>query len=100
MTKFSTFSTIESPQKDLQSLPKQGNDWMVTVYDNDKNTYEEVMFVLMLSTNCDEEEAYIEAWEIDHFGACVVHRAEESECRSVSEVIATIGIAVEATPSS
>lgn len=71
---------------------------MVTVYNNDVNTYDEVMMVLMLATNCTSEEAYIEAWEIDHYGLCVVHRADESECRGAAEVIGAIGIQVEVTP--
>jgi ATP-dependent Clp protease adaptor protein ClpS len=72
--------------------------WLVTVFDNDTNTYEEVMTVLMLATACSAEEAYIEAWEIDHFGQCVVHRSDESECRGVADVVGTIGIRVEAGP--
>ncbi len=72
---------------------------MVLVYNNEKNTYEEVMLILCLATGCDEDEAYIEAWEIDHFGKCAVHRASESDCKSIADIIATIGIQVEAAPS-
>lgn len=71
--------------------------WIVTVYNNDYNTYEQVMTILMLATGCNAEEAYIEAWEIDHLGKSVVHNAQEEECRSAAEVIATIGIRVEVT---
>jgi len=71
---------------------------MVTVFDNEVNTYEEVMTVLILGTCCSQEEAYIEAWEIDHFGQCVVHRSTEDECRGAAGVIATIGIKVEVGP--
>lgn len=71
---------------------------MVTVFNNDVNTYDEVITVLMFATACDAEEAYIEAWEIDHFGSCIVHRADENECRGAADVITTIGIAVEVSP--
>lgn len=77
---------------------QSGPGWIVTVFDNDTNTYEEVISILQIATGCDTEEAYIEAWEIDHYGLCVVHRSDESECLSVAKIIATIGIAVEATP--
>lgn len=86
------------PEQHSEPSIGSGDAWIVTVYDNAVNTYEEVMTVLMISTGCDAEEAYIEAWEIDHFGQCVVHRSDEAECRQAADVIATIGIRVEATP--
>ena len=89
---------VESPERESTQSPQKGEQWIVTVYNNDVNTYEEVITVLMLATACDAEEAYIEAWEIDHFGCCVVHRADETECRGAAEVIAMIGISVEASP--
>jgi ATP-dependent Clp protease adaptor protein ClpS len=70
----------------------------VTVFNNDSNTYEEVIVVLQAATGCTAEEAYIEAWEIDHFGACVVHRADEAECGQAADIIRTIGIRVEVGP--
>jgi len=89
---------IEAPERDAAQSPQKDEGWMVTVYNNEVNTYDEVMTVLVLATACDAEEAYIETWEIDHYGSCVVHRADESECRGAAEVIATIGIAVEVSP--
>ncbi|MBX3110752.1 MAG: ATP-dependent Clp protease adaptor ClpS [Fimbriimonadaceae bacterium] len=91
-------SPITSPDLDLDQSAVAEPDWMVVVYDNDKNTYEEVVTILVLATGCDVEEAYIEAWEIDHYGQCVVHRASSGECRGVADVVATIGIRVEALP--
>ncbi len=75
-----------------------GPSWKVMVYDNSVNTYEEVITVLMIATACTPEDAYIEAWEIDHYGQCCVHRADEGECQDVADIIATIGIKVEAIP--
>lgn len=69
--------------------------WIVTVYDNDHNTVDEVMTILMIATSCTPDEAYMETWEIDHLGRSVVHHGSESECQRVAEVIATIGIRVE-----
>ena len=89
---------VEAPERESVQLPAKGEGWIVTVYNNDHNTYEEVTTVLMFATCCTADEAYIEAWEIDHYGQCVVHRADEGECRGAAEVIAVIGIRVEATP--
>jgi len=89
---------IELPERTVEVLPTKGEGWIVTVFNNDINSYDEVMFVLMLATGCTSEEAYIEAWEIDHYGKCVVHKASQIECKKAADVIATIGIKVEATP--
>lgn len=89
---------IERPQLDHHPHSSPGEGWMVTVFDNDRNTYAEVMAILMLATRCGEEEAYVEAWEIDHFGSCVVHRSSQENCIEVADIIAKIGIKVEATP--
>ena len=89
---------IAAPERELVELPEIGEGWIVTVYNNNQNTYEEVIVVLMLATNCTSEVAYIEAWEIDHFGQCVVLRADKGECEGAAEVIAAIGIKVEASP--
>ena len=54
------------------------NRWMVTIYNNDHNSFGEVIGVLMRATECDREEAEIEAWE--------------------AQVIQTIGVRTEVTP--
>lgn len=71
--------------------------WIVTVFDNDHNTVEEVIHILMVATQCDLDEAQIETWEIHHLGRSVVHHGGAEECRDVAATIATIGIRVEVT---
>lgn len=89
---------VERPELDQAVEETHEPKWLVTVYNNETNTYEEVIAVLCIATGCTPEEAYIEAWEIDQYGQCVVHRADEDTCKTVAEIIATIGIGVEATP--
>jgi ATP-dependent Clp protease adapter protein ClpS len=72
-----------------------GNGWIVTVYDNDHNTVDEVEWILQIATGCSPEEASMETWEIHHLGKSVVHHAGEAECRRIAKVIAKIGIRVE-----
>lgn len=90
--------TIEAPQ--TTPTPKEAHTpgWHVVVYDNDFNTYVQVMTILMIATGCTEEEAWMEAWEIDHLGRSVVHHGAQSECERVAKVVATIGIRVESVP--
>lgn len=85
---------IERPEID-EGQTSGGYGWIVTVFNNEKNTYDEVMMILMLATGCDEDEAYMETWEIDNLGKSVVHHGAEKECRDAAQIIARIGIRVE-----
>lgn len=88
-------STIVLPEVIERTDTSLDRSWLVRVFDNDVNTHEEVISILMLATHCTEEEAYIETWEIDHLGQSVVHVAQEDECHEVASVIRRIGIRVE-----
>lgn len=89
--------TIEAPVIHHQDLEASEHGWIVTVYNNDYNTYEEVITILILATGCDMEEAEMEAWEVDHLGHSVVHHGKETDCRTAGEIIGKIGIKVEVT---
>ncbi|MCG9895107.1 MAG: ATP-dependent Clp protease adaptor ClpS [Fimbriimonadaceae bacterium] len=95
-----TSAVAVAPERLSEDQTAKDSGWKVVVYNNETNSYEEVMTVLILATACSTEEAYIETWEIDHYGSCAVHRAAEDECRSVAEIIGTIGIAVAVEPES
>jgi len=84
---------LDRPLDDTRE--REGFSWIVTVYDNEYNTYEEVMMILMAATGCSAQEAYIEAWEIDHLGKAVVHSSTEDDCQMAASIIAEIGIQVE-----
>lgn len=86
--------TIERPDLDGADLSEQ-ESWMVVVYNNDTNTYDEVMMILMIATHCTVEEAEIETWEVDHLGKSNVHFADKDECETVARIIRQIGIQVE-----
>ncbi len=81
-----------------QDSQQKNGGWGVTIFNNDVNTYEEVIIILMSATGCTSEEAYIEAWEVDHYGHCLVHISSEEECKTAAKTIATIGIKVEVGP--
>jgi hypothetical protein len=88
-------ATIEAPDAIEHASEKAEKDWIVTVYNNDYNTYEEVISILVMATGCNFEEAYLEAWEVDHLGRSVVHHGPETDCQKVAEIISKIGIRVE-----
>lgn len=87
-------SITQDPELETSDGSSSQGEWAVTVFNNEKNTWDEVMDILMLATACTEEEAYIETWEIDKLGKSTVHYAAREECEQVAEIIAQIGIEV------
>ncbi len=86
---------IERPELSQQEDTSQDQGWIVRVFNNDHNTWDEVIHILMLATHCTPDEAAIETWEIDKLGSSVVHHGREDECRQAGAIIATIGIHLE-----
>ena len=89
-------STVILPEPRLDD-PGTGGDgnWMVIVFNNDTNTFEEVVDILQKATSCTAAEAEMETWEVHHLGRSIVHHAERPECERVATVIRSIGIRVE-----
>jgi ATP-dependent Clp protease adapter protein ClpS len=69
--------------------------WVVVVYNNDVNTWDEVISVLRRATGCTEEQAEIETWEIHNLGKSVVHHGRQGECERAAAIIRSIGIKVD-----
>ena len=82
-------------QIDEVGQERESPGWIVTVFNNETNTVEEVVDILRKATGCTFEEAWNETWEIDHLGMSVVHQGDEEECEDAAKIIATIGIKVE-----
>lgn len=72
-----------------------GSGSIVIVYDNDHNTWDEVVLILQKATGCTLEEAEMETWEVDNLGKSVVHQGSREECERVAGIVRTIGIHVE-----
>ncbi|MER3414365.1 MAG: Clp protease ClpS [Armatimonadota bacterium] len=90
---------VAPPRERTQPRPDdtttRGGGWHVVAFNNDYNTFAEVIEILIVATGCTREEAEIETWEIDRFGSCVVHRADRAECERVAEIISSIGVKTE-----
>lgn len=93
MTRNANGTTIEEVE-DISVDSNRGSTG-VLVYNNETNTYEEVINILIEATGCNAEEAYIETWEIDHYGKAIVHYASKQECEKVATTISSIGIKTE-----
>jgi ATP-dependent Clp protease adapter protein ClpS len=69
--------------------------WMVVIFNNETNSMEEVVEILMVATGCNEQEAEIEMWEAHTFGKAAVHFATKIECEEAARIIASVGIKTE-----
>lgn len=85
---------IEKPEV-TDGSTSGGDHWVVVVFNNDHNTWDEVVGILMTATGCSADEADMETWEIDNLGKSVVHHGERDECEDAAEIIRSIGIRVE-----
>ena len=91
-----TSASVGLPEQQDRTREEQGGSgYLVIVYDNDKNTWEEVTTILQRATGCTLQEAEIETWEVDNLGKSVVHHGAEEECNRAAGIIRTIGIRVE-----
>ncbi len=88
--------TVEPDLEDSTGTTGAGG-WVVTVFNNDYNTWDEVVAILMRATSCGLDEAQMETWEVHNLGQSVVHHGGESECKRAADIIATIGIRVSVT---
>lgn len=86
---------LERQSPDFLESILPNKTWVVRVYNNDHNTWEEVITILVMATGCTIQEASMETWEIDRLGSSVVHHGDEPECRKAAKVISSIGIRVE-----
>lgn len=71
---------------------------MVIIHNNEHNSFDEVIFILMRATGCTRQEAEIETWEAHTYGKASVHFASEPDCIAVSRIIESIGIYAEVQP--
>lgn len=85
----------DSEEVSADSYVGSGSGYIVIVYDNDKNTWDEVVTILQKATGCTLEEAEIETWEVDNLGKSVVHHGGQEECERAAGIIRIIGIRVE-----
>ncbi|MEJ5171908.1 MAG: ATP-dependent Clp protease adaptor ClpS [Fimbriimonadales bacterium] len=95
LTLFAASTVHPAQEEHTYSGQGAGDRWVVTVFDNDYNTFEEVIAILIVATGCSVREAQIETWEIHNLGKSVVHNGDKTECERVASIIATIGIRVE-----
>jgi len=89
--------TFAQPEIELGNGAGTGR-WMVVIYNNDHNSFDQVIDALMRATGCDDQEAGIEAWEAHTYGKAPVHFASKEVCEAAAEVIESVGIKTDVCP--
>ena len=74
---------------------QEAGEYVVVIHNNDANSFDQVIAVLMHATECDLQEASLETWEAHTFGSAKVHFAPQLECKHVARIIASIGVKTE-----
>ena len=74
---------------------EEAGEYTVVIYKNDHNSFDQVIAVLMHATECELQEASLEAWEAHTFGSAKVHHAPQVECKHVARIISSIGVRTE-----
>ena len=92
--------TVTERRPDLfdETIHSPISDYIVLVFNNETNSFDEVIQILQKATGCCLEEAEMETWEIHFTGRSVVHHGERVECERAAGIIATIGIRVAVEP--
>lgn len=83
--------TVQQPEV-IDSQGTGTGRWMVVIFNNDYTPQEIVIEVLMRSTGCGTQEAFIEMWEAEVYGKSSVHFAEKTECEIVAAMISSVGV--------
>ena len=76
------------------SSDTSGESWRVVVFNNETNSFQEVIDILVVAIRCSTEKAEAFASEIHHRGLSVVYMGSKIRCEKISSIIATIGIKV------
>ena len=85
-------------QPELLDRDTKAGRWMVVIHNNESNSFEQVIDVLIRATGCDVQEAYIETWEAHTYGKAPVHFAGREECDAAATLIGSIGVKTEVRP--
>ena len=78
------------PYKTEETSVELGN--IVTLFNDEQHSYEQVTNQVMLATKCSEREAFKIAYLVDHKGSAIVFRGELDDCIRVSSILEKIGL--------
>jgi ATP-dependent Clp protease adapter protein ClpS len=72
--------------------------FMAVIFNNETNSFEEVVETIAYATCCTMDEAYCETWEAHHYGKAAIHFGSQEVCCAVASIVSNIGVRTEVRP--
>ena len=88
-------STIELPRPTDDTAGTNSGDYCIVVFNNERNTFAEVISILMVALGINAERAELFAWDIHLRGEAQVYYSSMEDCEQRASVISKIGIRTE-----
>lgn len=85
-------TTIEISPTIIDQITDLSSDWIVIAFNNEVNTFQEVITVLLYATKCSPERALELTNKIHNEGEAIVYSSSEEACNQVAKIISQIGI--------
>lgn len=85
-------NTIEISKTIIDEINDLSSNWIVVVFNNETNTFDQVIGILLMATRCTPAEAIQKTQEIHENGEAVVFISDEITCNKVAHIISSIGL--------
>lgn len=82
----------------LDGSPGYDGRYMTVIFNNDYNSFGEVVESIVEATGCEFSEAYMETWEAHHYGKASIHFDTQVACCAVAAIVSRIGVKTEVRP--
>ncbi len=84
--------TIETAPEVVEADAGYTGRYATVIFNNDTNSFDEVVLAIMRATGCSLQEAYMETWEADHYGKANIHFGTQVACCAVAAIVSQIGV--------
>lgn len=83
-------------EQSLDSIEESNSDeYCIIVFNNNHNTFEEVIAILSIALKIDAARAEMYAWDIHLMGLSRVYYGSVDDCKTKAAIIGTIGVKTE-----
>jgi ATP-dependent Clp protease adapter protein ClpS len=88
-------STILPNPVDSNQENDSDDEYCIICYNNETNTFDQVIAILSSALNIDIHRAEMHAWDIHLLGKANVYYGSQADCEQKAKVISSIGIKTE-----
>lgn len=76
----------------MKLMSEEDTPWQIIIHNNNHNSFDEVIEVLVKATECTVEKAAYYAHTVHTCGSCVVYQKDREQCELRAKVIEEIGL--------